>query len=64
MGDKVRLNVYIKPYEHDPERKVALTVQELEHRRLLRQAFVASDQETIVLAKRNQPELEICHLST
>lgn len=64
VSKKVRLNVHIKAYEYDRERVVTLTVQELERRNLLQQAFVASDQETIELAKRIQPKLDICNLST
>ena len=64
MEDKVRLNVHIKVCEHNREKAVSLTVQELKRRALLRQAFIASDQETIELTKRIQPELEICNLST
>lgn len=63
-GGKVRLNVHIKAYEHDRERVVALTVQELERRHLLRQAFVASDVASIAVVKRIQHALDVCNLST
>ena len=64
MDDEVRLNVHIKASEHDRRTVVSLTVQELERRNLLQQAFIASDQETIERVKQIQPELEICNLST
>lgn len=61
---KVRLNVHVKAYEHDRERVVTLTVQELERRNLLQRAFVASDIASIAVVKRIQPALGICNLST
>ncbi len=64
MDDTVRLNVHVKASGHDRQKVVSLTVRELERRSLLRQAFIASDQETIELVKQIQPELEICNLST
>jgi len=64
MDNKVRLNVHIKAYEHDREQLVTLTIHEMERRSLLHRASVASDKEAIVLAKQNQPALDICNLST
>jgi glycerophosphoryl diester phosphodiesterase len=64
LGGKVRLNIHIKAYDEDRERIVKLTIVELERRKLLQEAFVASDQKSIELAKRIQPSLEICNLST
>ena len=64
IGGKVRLNVHVKAYDHGRERVVAMTVEELERRNLLEQAFVASDQESIECARRIQPSVEICNLST
>ena len=64
MDNEVRLNVHVKAYEHDRRKVTALTVRELERRNLLRQAFIASDQETIEEVRRIQPKLEICNLST
>jgi glycerophosphoryl diester phosphodiesterase len=64
MDEPVRLNVHIKPGEHDLHNVVSLTIQELERQNLLQQAFIASDHETIEQVKRIQPALELCNLST
>ena len=64
VGGKIRLNVHIKAYDHDRDCVVPLVVGELGRHNLLSSSFVASDQESISLAKQIQPELEICNLST
>ena len=64
MGGQVRLNIHIKAYDHDRPRVVERTVRELQRRALLRQAFVASDRESVALARRIEPALAICNLST
>ena len=64
MGGKARLNIHIKAYPHDRQKIVESTVRVLQRRNLLSHAFVASDQETIELARRIEPKLEICNLST
>ena len=48
-GD-VRLNVHIKAYEHDRAELATRCVRLLVDRGLLERAFVASDQQTLVLA--------------
>ena len=63
-GSGTRLNVHIKAYDDDREKVVGLTVSELVHRELLDQAFVASDEESIALAKSIEPDLQICNLDT
>ena len=64
IGDKTRLNVHIKAYDHDRDRLVPLVVRELARYDLLAGSFIASDQDSIVLSKRLQPDLAICNLST
>ena len=64
MGGKVRLNIHVKAYPNDAERLVPSVVRELQARNLLDKSFVASDQEYIALARRIEPRLGICNLST
>ena len=64
MGGKVRLNIHVKAYPFDADRLVPSAVKELQARDLLQKAFVASDQEYIELARRIEPRLGICNLST
>ena len=64
ISSEVRLNVHVKAYGEDRERLVPLVVQELVRRDLLQTAFVASDQESLALARRVDAEVGICNLST
>ena len=64
MGGKVRLNIHVKAYPNDAERLVPSVVRELQARNLLDKSFVASDQEYIALARRIEPRLGVCNLST
>ncbi len=64
MGGQVGLNVHVKASDQDRMEVVAQTVEELADRDLLKTAFVASDQESVVLAKQILPELAVCNLST
>lgn len=64
MANKVRLNIHIKAYDHDREIIVPLVVEEVKKRELFDSAFVASDQDSLVLAKKIEPRLVICNLST
>lgn len=61
-GD-VRLNVHIKAYEHDRAELATRCVRRLADRGLLERAFVASDQQTLVLARRVNQHLTLCNLS-
>lgn len=61
-GD-VRLNVHIKAYEHDRAELATRCVRLLVDRGLLERAFVASDQQTLVLARRVNQHLTMCNLS-
>lgn len=58
-GD-VRLNVHIKAYEHDRAELATRCVRRLTDRGLLERAFVASDQQTVVLARRVNQDLTVC----
>jgi glycerophosphoryl diester phosphodiesterase len=60
----IRLNVHVKAYPGDRDRVVPLVVRELSRRGRLGTAFVASDQESLAMARRVEPEVEICNLST
>jgi len=64
MGGKVRLNIHVKAYPHDADRLVPAVVREIQTRGLLGQAFIASDEPYIAMAKKIEPRLEICNLST
>ena len=64
VGGRTRLNVHVKAHEEDRHLVVPLTVQELVSRSLLDTAFLASDQESLVLAREHCPELSICNLTT
>ena len=64
IGGRVRLNVHVKANEQNRADVVLGTVEELADRDLLQTAFLASDQESVVLAKQVLPELSICNLST
>ena len=64
VSSGVRLNIHIKAYDEDRDKVVSLTVSELVKRNILNQVFVASDEESIALAKSIEPKLEICNLST
>lgn len=64
VSSGIRLNIHIKAYNDDRDQVVRLTVAELVRRDLLKQAFVASDEESIILAKSIQPDLQTCNLST
>jgi len=64
MPPDLRLNVHVKAYEEDREEVVPQVVQELVRRDLLATAFLASDQESVALARRVEARLEICNLST
>ena len=60
----IRLNIHIKAYDNTRDRVVPLTLAELVRRDLFKQAFVASDEKSIILAKSIQPDLRICNLTT
>lgn len=61
---KVRLNIHIKTYKQDREKIVSLTIRELKQQKLFRQAYIASDQDSVTLAKGIDPCVEICNLTT
>jgi glycerophosphoryl diester phosphodiesterase len=58
----VMLNVHIKAYDYSREVLTQKVVQELTERQLWHQAFIASDTETIKLAKRLNPSAVLCNL--
>ncbi len=60
----VRLNVHVKAYPSDRERIIPLVVRELIRRDRLRSAFLASDQESLAMARRVESGLAVCNLST
>ena len=64
MPAEMRLNVHVKAYGEDRERVIPRVVEELVGRQRLGTAFVASDQASLVLARRIEPRMEICNLST
>ncbi len=61
-GD-VRLNVHAKAYEHDRAELATRTVRCLADRGVLDRAFLASDQQTLALARRVNQHLVMCNLS-
>jgi len=58
-GD-VRLNVHIKAYEDDRAELATRCVRCLTDRGLLERAFISSDQQTVVLARRVNQHLTVC----
>lgn len=64
LAGQVRLNIHIKAEEHNREEIVPQVVGEMKRRALFATAFVASDEQSLVLAKKLAPQLEICNLST
>ena len=64
MPPGMRLNVHIKASDQDREEVVPLVVRELGRRELLEEAFVASDEDSLAVARQTNPEVEICNLST
>ena len=63
ISGSARLNVELKVADSNRQELVSLAVDCLERRGISRSVFVASDQESIELARRIQPHLEICNLS-
>lgn len=64
LAGKVRLNVHVKAQEHNREEIVPRVIDEFEGRGLFESAYIASDEKTIVFAKKLAPKLQICNLST
>lgn len=64
LAGKVRLNVHVKADDHTREEIMPRVIREFERRRLFESAYIASDEKTIVFAKKLAPQLEICNLST
>jgi glycerophosphoryl diester phosphodiesterase len=64
MPPEMRLNVHVKAYPRDRDQIVPLVVRELVRRGRLASTFVASDQESVALARRVESRLAICNLST
>lgn len=64
VPDSIRLNIHVKAGSADRDRVVPLVVRELSRRGRLGTAFVASDQESLAMARRVEPGVEICNLST
>ena len=63
IGARVTLNIHLKPTERNRDELVPLVVGELKRRGALERVFVASDQESVELARRSLPELEVCNLT-
>lgn len=63
IGNRVRLNVHLKPSDGDRQELVSRAVAELERHGSAWHGFVASDEESLAVARRMQPRLEICNLS-
>ena len=61
-GD-VMLNVHVKAYDYSREVLTQKVVQELTERQLWHRAFIASDAETIKLAKSLNPSAVLCNLT-
>lgn len=64
LEGKVRLNIHLKAFASAREVLVSRVVAELAEMDLVDHCFIASDEETIELAKRMQPAIAICNLST
>lgn len=64
LGGRVRLNIHLKAYDSTRAALVPRVIDELVKRQLLGECFVASDEETLRLAKQICPDLAICNLST
>ena len=64
MPPAMVLNVHVKAGAEDRDIVVAKTVQELVRRGLIETAFIASDEASLAVARRVEPGLEICNLST
>lgn len=62
VGD-VQLNVHAKAYEHDRAELATRVVRCLADRNLLERAFLASDGQTLALARRVNQRLTMCNLS-
>ncbi len=60
---EVRLNVHAKAYEHDRAELATRVVRCLSGRGLLERAFLASDGQTLALARRVNQHLTMCNLS-
>jgi len=61
-GD-VMLNIHVKAYDYSREALTQKVVQELTERQLWQRAFIASDAETIKLAKSLNPSAVLCNLT-
>ena len=64
LPPEIRLNVHVKAGDEDRGVLVSLVVEELTRRRMLEQAFVASDEATLRAVLARVPDLAICNLST
>ena len=64
MPPEIRLNVHVKAGDEDRGVLVPLVVEELTRRRMLEQAFVASDEASLRAVLAIAPQLGICNLST
>jgi len=64
MPPAMVLNVHVKAGAEDRDVVVPKTVQELVRRGLIETAFIASDEASLAVARRVEPGLEICNLST
>ncbi len=64
MPPGMRLNVHVKANASVRERLLPMVIEILTQRQLLDTAYIASDEESLCLARRVQPELVVCNLST
>ena len=60
----VCVNVHVKAAEKDRHHVIPLTVTLLQQRGRLKTAFVAADESSLAVARRVEPSLEVCNLST
>lgn len=60
----ITLNVHVKARDNDRDVVVPLTVELLRKRRRLETAFIAADEASLAIARRTEPRLSICNLST
>ena len=63
MPASMRLNVHVKASDANREQLLSPVATELKRRGLLGTAFIASDEESLTVARRAVPELVVCNLS-
>jgi glycerophosphoryl diester phosphodiesterase len=64
LAGRVRLNIHIKTQDHDRKAIVSSVLSEIKERRLMGNAYLASDEATLIRARVDEPELALCNLTT